>query len=303
MTLAEWIPMYLDAYKRNTIRPNSFASLVQVAAKIPPRLSAMELNEVRPMHLQQFVNEFGLTASKSYMDKMYTMLKALFETAHENDFCEKNPAVHLKAPRIKENERETFTLDELRLILAYAAPYEPQRMGVGVMTLLLTGLRRGELLALKESDITDTTLTVNRSVYLDNNRVCVAEHEAKTEKSLRTVPLLPELAYRLQHLPHKGEFLFSTRNGTVLHPRNFNRDFDKFFQRLQETEPTVRRLSPHCCRHTFGTLTREVGTDIRVVQELLGHADIKTTARYSHVYLDEMDDAVKKLRGAILLQK
>ena len=155
----------------------------------------------------------------------------------------------------------------------------------------------------RSSDITDTTLTVNRAVYLERHQARVIEHEAKTEKSLRTVPLLPELAYRLQHLSHKGEFLFGTKNGTLLHPRNFTRDYDKFFRDLLEAEPDVRRLSPHSCRHTFGTLTREAGADIRVVQELLGHTDIKTTARYSHVYLGEMNTAVRKLHDSILLQK
>lgn len=87
----------------------------------------------------------------------------------------------------------------------------------------------------------------------------------------------------------------------LLHPRNFTRDYDAFFCQLREAEPSVRRLSPHCCRHTFATLVRESGADIRVVQELLGHADIKTTARYSHTYLAEMDGAVRKLHDAILL--
>ena len=82
--------------------------------------------------------------------------------------------------------------------------YDRQRIAVGIMVLLLTGIRRGELLGLKESDITDQSLTINRAVYLVHNRPCVTEHEAKTERSLRTVPLLPELAYRLQHLPIPG---------------------------------------------------------------------------------------------------
>lgn len=302
MTLGEWIPAYLDAYKRGTIRPNSFRMLEQVAAKIPQQLKDMELTAILPMHLQRFVNDFAATASKSYMDKLHVLLNALFVAAMDNDLCTKNPAARVKFPRLREKPRESFTWDEVRAILAFAAGYEPQRVAVGIMTMLLTGLRRGELLGLREGDITDSTLTVNRSVFLVRGRPCVHEHEAKTEASLRTVPLLPELAYRLQHLPHKGEYLFGTNKGTLLNPRNFTRDYDRFFERLQEVEPDVRRLSPHCCRHTFGTLTREAGADIRVVQQLLGHTDIKTTARYSHVYLPEMGEAVRALRAGLLMQ-
>lgn len=302
MTLGEWIPQYLRSYKWNTIRPDSYYTLELVTSKIPDSLLSMELDDIRQMHLQEFINSFGCKASKSYMDKMHVMLNALFTAAVDNELCRKNPAERLKYPRIKEQPRETFTIEEVRKILAFAMTYDKQRTGVAVMALLLTGLRRGELLGLKESDITDDTLTVNRAVYLANHQACVVEHEAKTENSLRTVPLLPELSYRLQHLPHVGEFLFTTKNGTLLHPRNFTRDYDTFFCQLREAEPSVRRLSPHCCRHTFATLVRESGADIRVVQELLGHADIKTTARYSHTYLAEMNGAVQKLHDSILLQ-
>lgn len=302
MTLGEWIPQYLASYKLNTIRPDSFYTLEMVAGKIPQDLKDMELTAILPMHLQRFYNEFGQSASKSYMDKMHTLVKALFAAAIDNDFCTKNPAMRLKVPHIKEKPREAFTLEEVAIILNFAMCYENQRIGVAVMTLLLTGIRRGELLGLKAEDITNNTLTINRAVFLEHNKARVEEHEAKTEKSLRTIPLVPELAYRLQHLPHKGEYLFGTKNGTLLNPRNFTRDYDTFFKHLREAEPSVRRLSPHCCRHTFATLTREYGADIRVVQELLGHSDISTTAKYSHANMSSMQSAVSGLKEAIKLQ-
>ena len=302
MTLREWIPLYLDFYKRNTIKDNSFYMLELLVKHIPPDLSEKELTDILPMHIQRFYNSFANGRSKSYMDKMRVLMKSLFDTAMDNDYCTKNPTERVRVPHIRETPREAFTVEEVRVILDFAMHYENQRTGVAIMTLLLTGIRRGELLGLKQDDITDTTLTVNRAVFLSHNHVCVEEHEAKTEHSLRTVPLLPELAFRLQKLPHKGEFLFSTKNGTLLHPRNFSRDYDVFFKRLRDAEPSVRHLSPHCCRHTFATLTRESGADLRVVQELLGHTDIKTTARYSHANLTSMENAVQNLRDLILLQ-
>ena len=303
MTLRDWIPLYLDYYKRNTIKDNSFYMLELLVKHIPPDLAEKELNDILPMHIQQFYNAFAVGHSKSYMDKMRVLIKSLFDTAIDNGYCSRNPTGRVKVPHIREAPREAFTVEEVRLILEFAMHYENQRTGVGIiMTLLLTGIRRGELLGLKRDDITDTTLTVNRAVFLSRNQVCVEEHEAKTEHSLRTVPLLPEIAYRLQKLPHKGEFLFSTKNGTLLHPRNFSRDYDTFFMRLRDAEPSVRHLSPHCCRHTFATLTRESGVDLRVVQELLGHTDIKTTARYSHANLTSMENAVQNLHNLSLLQ-
>lgn len=262
----------------------------------------MQMDDILPMHLQRFVNEFAQAYSKSYLDKLHVMLNALFTTAIDNDFCRKNPAARIKYPRLRENEPEPFTLEEVCKIISFAVNYENQRIGLAVMTLLLTGIRRGELLGLKNSDITDTTLTINRAVYLVHNKPCVTEHEAKTTKSLRTVPLMPELAYRLQHLPHKGEYLFGTQNGTLMFPRNFTRDYNRFFDKLREVYPEVPRKPPHHCHHTFATLTREAGADIRIIQELLGHSSIKTTARYSHASQGCMQRAVMELHDAIDVQ-
>lgn len=302
MTLGEWIPQYMTAYKLNTIKENSYYTLELLERHIPQELKDMPLGEILPMHIQRFYNEFASAHSKSYMDKMRVFMNGLFVTAIDNGFCVKNPTNHLKVPHIKERPREAFTVDEVRIILQFAMLYDNQRIAVGIMTLLLTGIRRGELLGLKASDITANTLTINRAVYLERNKACVEEHQAKTEHSLRTVPLVPELAFRLKKLPHKGEFLFSTKSGTLLHPRNFSRDYDAFFKHLRAEEPFVRHLSPHCCRHTFATLTRGAGTDLRVLQELLGHTDIKTTARYSHPDMASMQDAVNSLRAVIVTE-
>ena len=173
MTLGQWIPEYLTAYKLNTIRPDSYYTLGLVAGKIPQELKDMELTAILPMHLQRFVNDFGLTASKSYMDKLHVLLNALFVTAMDNDLCQKNPAARVKFPHIKERPREAFTLEEVCIILNFAMCYDRQRIAVAIMTLLLTGLRRGELLGLKDSDISGNTLTVNRAVYLENHQARV----------------------------------------------------------------------------------------------------------------------------------
>ena len=70
MTLGTWIPQYLDAYKRGTIKDDSFYTLELVVRHIPQELKDMDMDEIRPMHLQKFYNAFAKTASKSYMDKM-----------------------------------------------------------------------------------------------------------------------------------------------------------------------------------------------------------------------------------------
>ena len=91
MTLREWIPQWLDAYKLGTIKERSFHQLELLVKHFPGTLLDTELDEIKPMHLQGFINWFSQDASKSYMDKMRVLIHALFADAVENGFCVKDP--------------------------------------------------------------------------------------------------------------------------------------------------------------------------------------------------------------------
>ncbi len=299
MTLGEWFPQWLQYYKEGTIKDTSLHQYELLERKLPADLCKMELNDIRPMHLQKFINEFAKGASKSYMDKMRVMLRSLFVTAMENDLCENDPTKRLRLPHVAQTPREAYTSEEMQTIINFAMDYKYQRVATGVIVLLLTGIRRGELLGLRWEDVTNNTLSIKRGVFIANNRPCVEEYVAKTESSIRTVPLLPEVAYRLLALPRYGQYIFSTKNGNLMYPRNFSRDYTAFFNALREQHPNVRRLSVHCCRHSFATNTLASGADVRVVQKLLGHSNINTTAIYTHPDMNIMQKAVNDLKSSI----
>lgn len=299
LTLREWIPQWLHCYKEGTIKEHSYHQFELLARRIPDVLLDIPLNEIRPMQLQAFFNSFSQTASKSYMDKMRVMINALFREAIENGLCDKNPTLHLKIPYVREKTRESFSQEEVRCIVEYAMCYSNVRIATAIITLLFTGLRRGELLGLRWGDLSTDSLSICRSVFVSQGKPCVVENQAKTEASIRVVPLIPEVSYRLHAMPHVGEYIFCTRNGTLMNPRNFSRDYNTFFAHLHETCPSVRALSPHCCRHTFATLALESGSDVRIVQQMLGHTNIKTTARYMHPNMQIMKQTVFQLRDSI----
>ena len=296
MTLREWIPQWLQAYKFGTMKQHSYHQLEILAGHFPDDLLDTDLNELKPMQLQGFVNQFSQETSKSYMDKMRVMIHGLFGDAVENGFCRKDPSARLKIPQIIERPRESYTTEEVRHIVNFALDYQYRRIAVAVLVMLFTGLRRGELLGLKWEDVTDTTITVRRGVYQEHGKACVEDYIVKTPKSLRSIPLLPEIAHQIATLPRTGQYIFGTSNGNIWHPRNFSRDYGKFQDALRDMYPGVRKLSIHCCRHSFATLTLTSGTDIRVVQQLLGHTKIETTSRYTHPDMDIMQKAVAGMR-------
>jgi integrase len=259
----------------------------------------MELTEIRPLHLQGFINQFSKDASKSCMDKMRVLLHGLFSDALDNDLVDRNPAAKLHIPQVIEKPRESFTEDEAQKIVTFAMDYPCRRIAIAVIALLFTGIRRGELLGRKWDDITDNTLSVRRGVYQEGGKAMVEDYKAKTTKSLRTLPLMPEVAHLMRSLPHQGAFVFGTSSGTLWHPRNFSRDYNQFFKKLREEYPEVRNLTAHCCRHSFATLTLASGADVRIVQQLLGHSDINTTARYTHPDMNTMQRAVTGMRDGL----
>lgn len=299
MTLREWTPMWLNAYKFGTIKEHSYHQLELLVRRFPDNLMDMELVDIKPMHLQGFINQFSVGASKSYMDKMRVLLHEMFSDALDNDLISRDPSVKLRIPQVIEKPRESFTEAEAQKIVTFAMDYPYRRIAVAVLVLLFTGIRRGELLGLKWDDITDNTLTVRRGVFQEGGKTMVEDYIVKTSKSLRTLPLMPEVAHLVQSLPHHGEFVFSTGNGTIWNPRNFSRDFGRFFTALRDKYPEVRKLPPHCCRHSFATLTLASGADVRIVQQLLGHSDINTTVRYTHPDMNIMQKAVYSMKNSL----
>lgn len=299
MTLREWIPIWMTTYKLGTIKENSYHQLELLIRKFPDDLMDMELADIRPLHLQGFINQFSQDVSKSYMDKMRVLIHGLFSDALDNDLIDRNPSRKLRIPQVIEKPRESFTSSETQTIVDFARDYPHRRIAVAVIVLLFTGLRRGELLGLKWEDIKDHTLSVRRSVYQERGTAIAEDFKLKTSKSIRTVPLLPDTAYCIHSLPRHGEYIFGTNSGKLWHPRNFSRDYGSFFKALQNKHPEVRFLPVHCCRHSFATLTLTSCDNMRTVQQILGHSDINTTARYTHPDMNTMQKAVTGMRDML----
>ena len=310
-TVGVWMDEWFENYAKVKVRPSSHQTYRgYIDNHIKPNIGKAPLEKLTSLELQKFYKKLltggrverveskhqakGL--SPKTVRNIHQIIASAMKLAKEQRLITTDPTEGCALPKLEHKEMKTLPVEQLASFLR-----EAKDSGVFEMYYveLATGLRRGELLGLKWSDLTNNTLTVNRAVYLEHGSPRVEEHRAKTLASLRTIPLLPEVSYKLHTLPRVGEFIFCTRNGTLIHPRNFSRDYNTFFRHLWEDEPDVRRLSPHCCRHTFATLSLASGADIRTVQAMLGHTDIKTTSRYTHPDLAMMAQYVYNLRDRL----
>lgn len=307
MSVHDWAALWLESTKKGVISDDWYYEQELMIKAFPSWFAGKKISKVAPIEVKKVLKDFGENRSKSYCDKMQVFLKTIFREARENGICSENPAKELKKLDKIESPRRSFTLDQAQDILSFAATYRQnathkahkaigQVIGAAIITLLCTGIRPGELLGLMWSDISDTMLTVNRAVYMKKGedgkrRPHVTDYRAKTKSSLRTMPLPPMVATAISSLPHYGLYIFGCLNGNLMIPCNFNRSYQIFMRDLHIAHPEIPDLNPHECRHTFATLAIDNGANIKVLQLLLGHMNLDTTARYLHPDFEAMKDA------------
>ena len=198
---------------------------------------------------------------------------------------------------------------------------ENDRLGVAYNLAMFTGLRMGEVLALRWNniDFNDRLISVCSSlsrVYhsgAEGKKSELIFQEPKTEKGKRVVPLLDSVVsslkihkeaekLRLKSLDlnevavkqyFKDGLVFTNELNNPIEPRNFIRKFHALLKKAG-----VSKTNVHSLRHLFATRGLESGIDLKVMQELLGHANISITGDiYSHVSTKVKQDAIKKLNS------
>jgi len=299
-TVAEWAQRWLLCYKKSKAKGKKkcgarmykqYEDIVNNC--ITPNIGRFKLTAVKPAHIVELMDKY-VEKSDSYVKKIMMTVRGIFETAIDNDLCSKNPARNVKVAGVKGKEKEIFTLEEIAIIVKYCLT-ERSNISDAMITLLNTGLRREELLGLMWCDIDfpKNTISICRTVVMEISVKAIKE-ETKSEESERKIPMLPITREILISRQHTSEFVFPNINGDYQNPEAFSRAYKRLINRINRlTGANVRQLPPHCCRHTFATYLSAHKIDIKIIQALLGHADIKMTSRYTHNSLDGMKNALQ----------
>ena len=216
------------------------------------------------------------------------------------------PPVERPPAKVKKNTVGTFSRAEQAMLLDCI--YErTDKFMTAVLLCLYTGLRLGELCALRWSDIDfqGKALTVNRTVQRiaapDNAaRTILLETNPKSESSKRTIPLTSGLLGILSRFKTEEPYVFGGEK--PLDPRTMQYRFKKILK-----EAGVGGRTFHTLRHTFATNCVENGMDVKALSELLGHSDVKITLnRYVHPTMDSkrkqigaLSDYYGQIRGRV----
>ncbi len=292
---------FLDEWLRGQeshLRPTSHYSYVVAAKRLKKHLGRYKLQALTPLQIEKFYaalldhggrNGEGL-APKTVKNTHVVLRKALAD-AERLGLVARNAAAAARTPTATRPEMTTWTSDQLK---AFSAAAEGSRMRHAFTLLALTGMRRGEALGLRWSDIdfdafqiaiVQTVTAIEGKVVMGRpktagSRRTVYVHDA-TIKALRQQRQL-QAEERLAAGPAwapDNDLVFRTQTGEPVNPDRFSRLFDKIV-----AEADVPRIRLHDLRHTNATLSLKAGVHPKIVSERLGHASIAITLDlYSHV--------------------
>ena len=282
-TVGEWLDTWLKTYALYSVKSYTYDAYERSCnIHIKPALGRIRLSALTAPQIQQFYNELlknGRVQKKNQPELkehglsprmvqcVHVVLNKALEHAVEEKLILANPAKKCKIPK---NTRKEMNILPEALIGPYLSAAKEHGILAPMYLELTTGLRRGELLALRweDLDVQSRTLSINKSVARQNGKLVIST--PKTPNSIRTV-LLPEDTVKLlieEHDRHPANsYLFpSPRTGETWDPDGFRRLHDRIIKEIG-----AEHVRFHDMRHTFATLSLKSGVDVRTLSETLGH--------------------------------
>jgi integrase len=284
----QWQPNLFPTFKLSTRR--GYAQ--ELRKHLIPFFGEQKLAEISRQTVQAFVASLSARLAPQTVRLAKALLSKVFSTAVEWGYIQDNPTTGVRLPtRITHRERIALNPVQARLLGdALPEPYKSM-----VLVAVLTGMRRGELFALRWSavDFERKLISVRESVF--NGQF----NSPKTRSSVRSIAMgeaLEEILLRL-----RGEdaapnaLVFASKKGTPLRPENvLKRVIHPACERIG-----LPKVGWHDLRHTSATLLHQ-SEPLRVAQAILGHSDMETTLGYTHVLPGSEREAMSRLENRLL---
>ncbi len=273
-------------------------------------LSSIRYSDVRKFYLS-LIHDKGFKPNS--MEIINTILHPVFSAAVRDGLIRTNPTDGVMAEIKRSHDwekpkRHALTEEQQTAFVDYIACSKIYRHWLPLFTVMLgTGCRVGEVVGLRweDCDFEDRSISVNHTLIyrgLDGGKCAFHVTTPKTKAGIREIPMLSEVRAALLHerirqmqygfckaeVDGYSGFIFSNRYGDCLSPHCINRAIERITRdyNAEETERAEKErreavllphFSAHNLRHTFCTRFCENETNLKVIQEIMGHADIETT--------------------------
>jgi integrase len=314
-TFEKYSEKFMRTYSKQNHKAATRKSFRQVLDRyLLPEFGTMHLDEIKLQHVKAFLEKLFETdkaeghgegkLSVSTIKVIKAYFSSIMTEARWDGHIEANPAAKtgrlFKGKQAKEKKVDFFTWEEVKLFEAAVKKHMP-RYWPFFLTALRTGMRLGELMALKPGDLdfVNGYITVERTfsggrittpkskktrrVYLTGELVEILDRQVSVKRKEE------KLKKKWKELP---EWLFYSEAGTALDVNNLRKQV--FYRILEKAK--LRRIKFHALRHTYASLRIAAGHNIKDIQEQLGHHSITITMdTYGHLMEGEHRDQVAQL--------
>lgn len=285
----EWLYENCLSMKKSTIQKYTFIINNHIKTSL---LSKISIINIKTKNITEFSRQLlndGLSV-KTVNDILLVLNQIL-------KYCnEKYDVPNIKIQYVKETKKEMRVLTRLEQnILEIYLKENFDVYSLAIFISLYTGLRIGELCALKWCDIQNQTISVNKTMIRlkdDAGKSSVMISTPKTENSNRTIPI-PEFLNEIieQYRKSDDQYVVSTSKLNFVEPRLMQLKFKKITNICN-----LENVTFHTLRHTFATRCIECGFDLKTLSEILGHSDVKTTLnKYVHSSMELKKSNMEKL--------
>lgn len=234
--------------------------------------------DLRTAHFQSVINDCMKDGkSRSTMEKIKALTTSLYNYALQNDIVNKNYGKFIVLGNPKKSKQEPFT--ELDIKKMFDAVDKVEWVDT-ILILCYTGMRISELLDMTRFNVDMDQQLITGGVKTDAGKD-------------RIIPIHPKIAGLMRKWYDKGgNYLICNDKGGRISVSSYRED--KYYPALEQMG--IKRLTPHSCRHTFGTLLSKAGANTKAIQDMIGHSDYAFTANnYTHPDLDVLRTEINKM--------
>ena len=314
--LEDFLDGYLFNVKKNVLKPSSFDRDVRTGNLIKKYIGNYTIERLTTPFIQsELINKLkDDNYSYSTIHKVYVLLNECLQYAVDTDKLDKNPCRLVKQPPKKMFEKKEIrwlSEDEIQLfkeqaVCKYKTGNDRYIYGLPISLIIYTGLRCGELAALKWSDIDFE----NKKIYVRKNIVTVYDYKNSDKKTRkvnlqtstktsdgRIIPLIKNAEDILNSIKSKYQEINS--DGFIINNSNKMVHVDTIsdsYTNIAKTAGIENPLGIHTLRHTFASLLIKKGVDIKIVSDILGHKDVAFTYNtYVHILEEQKTQAMELL--------
>lgn len=305
-TFEELAQLWLENYK-TTVKPSTFENVRSKVEKMTEEhFKELKLKKITVAYCQKVVIEL----SKSYVlyNHYLSVINRIFKYAVLMDILDSNPFDKVIKPKSRQTQRKGnfLTKEELKEFLKLAQTATLSYFFPLVHLMSYTGLRQGEALALKWSDIDFE----NKKITVDKTATRIKEKQTlqtpKTKNSRRVISIDPTTLSILKswkkdqikiyfkngkRFEGDDNFIFTNQRAEWVHIHNFIRYFKRFI-----ADHKLKPITPHGLRHTHASLLFSAGVEPKNISDRLGHSTVQITLDlYTHITEEQRTDTVEKL--------